>query len=80
MANVNGIMQLSAYGAQDVYLTGNPPITFFKVTYRQHTNFALDNYQHIAPIHHIILIKFRISVRKFMYHEYLTPEFDKTFN
>jgi len=24
-----GLMQLVAYGAQDVYLTGNPQITFF---------------------------------------------------
>ena len=26
-----GLMQLVAYGAQDIYLTGNPQITFFKV-------------------------------------------------
>lgn len=36
-----GLMQLVAYGAQDVYLTGNPQITFFKVAYRRHTNFAM---------------------------------------
>ena len=36
-------MQLVAYGAQDVYLTGNPQITFWKVTYRRHTNFALES-------------------------------------
>ena len=35
-------MQLVAYGAQDVYLTGNPQITFWKVTYRRHTNFAME--------------------------------------
>lgn len=35
-------MQLVAYGAQDVYLTGNPQITFFKVVYRRHTNFAME--------------------------------------
>ena len=35
-------MQLVAYGAQDVYLTGNPQITFFKVLYRRHTNFAVE--------------------------------------
>lgn len=35
-----GLVQLVAYGAQDVYLTGNPQITFFKVVYRRHTNFA----------------------------------------
>ena len=35
-------MQLVAYGAQDVYLTGNPQISFFKVVYRRHTNFAME--------------------------------------
>jgi len=34
-------MQLVAYGAQDIYLTGNPMITYFKVVYRRHTNFAM---------------------------------------
>ena len=38
-----GLLQLVAYGAQDVYLTGNPQITFFKVVYRRHTNFALES-------------------------------------
>ena len=37
-----GLMQLVAYGAQDVYLTGNPQITFFKVVYRRHTNFSIE--------------------------------------
>jgi len=36
-------MQLVAYGAQDVYLTGNPQITFWKVVYRRHTNFAMES-------------------------------------
>ena len=35
-------MQLVAYGAQDVYITGNPQITFFKVVYRRHTNFSME--------------------------------------
>jgi hypothetical protein len=38
-----GLMQLVAYGAQDIYLTGNPQITFFKVVYRRHTNFATES-------------------------------------
>jgi hypothetical protein len=38
-----GLLQLVAYGAQDVYLTGNPQITFFKVVYRRHTNFAMES-------------------------------------
>lgn len=38
-----GLMQLVAYGAQDIYLTGNPQITFFKIVYRRHTNFSLES-------------------------------------
>ena len=37
-----GLLQLVAYGAQDVYLSGNPQITFFKVVYRRHTNFSME--------------------------------------
>jgi hypothetical protein len=37
-----GLMQLVAYGAQDIYLTGNPMITYFKTIYRRHTNFAME--------------------------------------
>ena len=37
-----GLMQLVAYGAQDIYLTGNPQITFFKIVYRRHTNFSME--------------------------------------
>jgi hypothetical protein len=42
-----GLMQLVAYGAQDVYLTGNPQITFFKVVYRRHTNFSVEPIQQV---------------------------------
>jgi hypothetical protein len=38
-----GLVQLVAYGAQDIYLTSNPQITFFKVVYRRHTNFAMES-------------------------------------
>ena len=41
-------MELVAYGAQDVYLTGNPQITFFKVVYRRHTNFSIEAIQQSA--------------------------------
>lgn len=37
-----GLMQLVAYGAQDIYLSGNPQITFWKVVYRRHTNFSME--------------------------------------
>lgn len=41
-----GLMQLVAYGAQDIYLTGNPQITFFKIVYRRYTNFAIETIEH----------------------------------
>jgi len=40
-----GLMQLVAYGAQDVYLTGNPKVTFFQAVYKRHTNFAMEAIQ-----------------------------------
>ena len=38
-----GLIQVVAYGSQDVYLTGNPQITHFKIIYRRHTNFASES-------------------------------------
>ena len=35
-----GIMQLIFQGAQDIYLSGNPTMTFFKTVYRRHTQFG----------------------------------------
>ncbi len=37
-----GLVQIVAYGTQDIFLTGDPQITFFKVVYRRHTNFAVE--------------------------------------
>ena len=37
-----GLIQLVAYGSQDLYLTGNPEITFFKTSYRRYTNFSME--------------------------------------
>ena len=37
-----GLIQLVAYGSQDIYLTGNPQITFFKLVYRRHSNFSIE--------------------------------------
>lgn len=36
------LLQLAAYGVQDIYLTGNPQITFFVMVYKRHTNFAIE--------------------------------------
>ena len=41
------LMQLVAYGAQDVYLTGNPQITYWKVVYRRCTNFAMESIEQV---------------------------------
>lgn len=38
-----GLMQLVSYGAQDIYISGNPQITFWKILYKRHTNFALES-------------------------------------
>ena len=38
-----GLLQLAAYGAQDVYLTGNPQITFFVAVYKRYTNFSIES-------------------------------------
>ena len=39
------LMQLVAYGASDVYLTGDPKVTFFQTAYKRHTNFAMETVQ-----------------------------------
>lgn len=38
-----GIVQIATYGTQDIYLTGSPEITFFKIVYRRHTQFAIES-------------------------------------
>ena len=40
-----GLLQLICYGAQDIYLTNNPQITFFKIVYRRHTNFSIQTFE-----------------------------------
>ena len=41
-------MQLVAYGAQDVYLTGSPKVTFFQAVYKRHTNFAMETIEQVV--------------------------------
>lgn len=40
-----GLLQIVAYGAQDIYLTDCPQITFFKVVYRRHTTFSTQTFE-----------------------------------
>jgi hypothetical protein len=42
------IIQMGAMGIQDIYLSGNPQITFFKSVYKRHTSFAVESIQ-IVP-------------------------------
>lgn len=37
-----GIMQLIFQGAQDIYLTGNPTMTFFKTVYKRYSQFGME--------------------------------------
>jgi Major capsid protein N-terminus/Large eukaryotic DNA virus major capsid protein len=43
MPSGGGLLQLVAQGKQDIYLTGNPQMTFFKLVYRRHTNYAIES-------------------------------------
>ena len=45
MTQGGGLLQLVAIGKQDVFLTGNPSVTWFKHVYRRHTNFAIESQQ-----------------------------------
>lgn len=40
-----GLLQLVAVGVQDIYIIGNPQITFFKTIYKRYTNFSLESIQ-----------------------------------
>jgi len=42
-----GLLQLVSIGVQDIYLLGNPQITFFKSVYKKYTNFALESIQQV---------------------------------
>ena len=38
-----GLIQLIAYGAEDVYISGEPQATYFKSVYRRHTPFSIQS-------------------------------------
>ena len=38
-----GLLSILSYGSDDLYLTGAPQITFFKIVYRRHTNFSIES-------------------------------------
>ncbi len=57
-------MQLVAYGAQDIYLTGNPQITFFKVVYKRHTNFAVESIEQTINGNYDFGKKFTVTIAR----------------
>ena len=61
---VGGLLQLKEKGAQDLYLTGQPQITFFKTVYRRYTNFSMDFYR-INPENNLGLAENDITTYKF---------------
>ena len=40
-----GLVDIISYGSQDLFLTGTPEITFYKVVYRRHTNFTIESFE-----------------------------------
>jgi hypothetical protein len=40
-----GLIQIATYGAHDLFLTGNPQVTYFKVVHRRHTNFSMETFR-----------------------------------
>ena len=40
-----GLLELVAKGSQDIFLTGNPSVTFFRSVYKKHTNFSMESVQ-----------------------------------
>ena len=59
-----GLMQLVAYGAQDVYLTGQPQITFFKALYKRHTNFTMENIEQIIDGKPVVNGKSMVTIER----------------
>ena len=40
-----GLIQLASKGEENLYLTDDPQITWFKIQYRRHTNFSIEEIQ-----------------------------------
>lgn len=60
-----GLLQVVAYGAQNVYLTASPEITYFKISYRRHTNFAIESVEIFSKVKWILIkIKCRNSKKR----------------
>ena len=40
-----GLMQLTAFGAQNIFVNGNPSMSYFNKLYKRTTNFAMEHYR-----------------------------------
>ena len=40
-----GLLNIAAYGAENIILTGNPKKTYFRATYKKYTNFGLQRFR-----------------------------------
>ena len=56
-----GLLQLAAYGSENQYINGNPQITFFKIVYKRHTNFAMETIE--VPLEGPDELSFTNSIR-----------------
>ena len=55
------LMQLVAYGPQDVYLKGNPQMTFWKAVYKRHTNFAIESIEQGSTVEEILGVIYNVQ-------------------
>jgi len=60
-----GLINIATYGSQDLFLTGTPEITYFKLVYRRHTNFSMES----------VRLKFEDSIN---FDKYTTLTFPKS--
>ena len=72
-----GSMQLAAYGKQDVHLTGNPQMTFFKYVYKRYSNFAIESVEHTLDTVNSVEETYRSEAEsKLDYKYYLSSDAD----
>jgi len=82
MANSGGLLQMVTSGKQDIYLTINPEITFFKKVYKRHVNFSIE-LREIYPLQDIDynnIISFSINNTDALYRCYIEIELPKINN
>jgi len=74
-----GLLQIVTSGKQDIYLTINPEITFFKKVFRRYTNFSLELIEFLPdhPPNYNSQVTFNINKGDVIHRCYLEVEIDK---